>query len=291
MMSENTKNNSPIVQFENVTKTFNAGTSKEFTAIKDINFVVNNIENQGEFIGLLGPSGCGKSTILNILAGLTPHFPQTKGRVTVNGTEVTGPGRDRGMIFQKYSSFPHLTVIQNIEFGIKLMSEDDRKKIIGEAPTSKSIRKYAKEWIHKVKLSGNENKYPHQLSGGMQQRVAIARSLSVKPKILLLDEPFSALDEPTRLVMQDLLLNLWKETQSTVFMVSHSISEAVYLSDRVWLFTPSPGNLAMEISDIPRMEEGALLAQERSDFKENSRIIAEEFQKLVENRDKSYEIT
>ncbi len=275
----------PILTFENVSKIFFKNTPKEFTAIKDVNFQVDDIEHEGEFIALLGPSGCGKSTVMNIIAGLSPHFPPTSGKALLRGEPITGPGKDRGMIFQKYSSFPHLTVLQNIMFGIELMSEADKKELLNAEPDKDIITNYAMDWVKKVKLEGNEYKYPNQLSGGMQQRVAIARTLALKPRIILMDEPFSALDEPTRLSMQDLLHNLWLETQSTVFMISHSISEAVFLADRIWMFTPSPGTIAFEISDLPRATDNALFEQEKPDFKENVMVITEHFQKIAENRE------
>ena len=279
------KTSKPIVSFRNVSKVFFQGTPKEFTAIENVNFEVEDIENEGEFIALIGPSGCGKSTVLNIIAGLFPHFPPTTGKALLRGEPIVGPGKDRGMIFQKYSSFPHMTVLQNIAYGVEIMSEDDKKELLDGDISTSAIKDYAMEWIDKVKLSGNEYKYPNQLSGGMQQRVAIARTLALEPRIILLDEPFSALDEPTRLSMQDLLKNLWKETRSTVFMISHSISEAVYLADRVWMFTPSPGTIAVEISDLPKCEDLALIEQEKPDFKENVMIITETFQQIAEKRE------
>jgi len=279
------KSEKPIISFKNVTKTFFPDTPKAFTAIKDINFEVEDLEDKGEFIALIGPSGCGKSTVINIISGLSPHFPPTEGKVLLRGEPITGPGKDRGMIFQKYSSFPHMTVLQNISYGIEIMSEDDKKELLGDSVTKDAIRDYAMEWIEKVKLTGNEYKYPNQLSGGMQQRVAIARTLALRPRIILLDEPFSALDEPTRLSMQDLLRNLWLETKSTVFMISHSISEAVYLADRIWMFTPSPGTIVTEISDLPAATDEALKEQEKADFKENVMLITEVFQKIAENRE------
>lgn len=275
-----------IVSFSGVSKTFYKGTPKEFTAIKDVNFAVEDRPNKGEFIALLGPSGCGKSTVINIIAGLAPHFPQTTGKVLLHGEPITGPGRDRGMIFQKYSSFPHLNVLQNVSFGIDLLSEEDKGRLIGVSrPSKKDVFDYTMEWIKAVKLEGHEYKFPHQLSGGMQQRAAIARTLALKPRIILMDEPFSALDEPTRLSMHDLLLDLWRKTCSTVFLVSHSISEAVFLADRIWMFTPSPGTIALEVSDLPEMEGDALYEQEKSSFKENVMIITEAFQKTIKVRE------
>lgn len=278
--------NVPIVKFEGVSKTFYKGTKKEFTAIKDVSFEVEDREDKGQFIALLGPSGCGKSTVINIIAGLTPHFPHTTGKVLLHGKPLEGPGRDRGMIFQKYSSFPHLNVLQNVAFGVMLMSQNDRDALLEKKNASyDDVAEYAMEWIDAVKLKGNEYKFPHELSGGMQQRAAIARTLSMKPRIILMDEPFSALDEPTRLSMQDLTLNLWRKTKSTVFLVTHSISEAVFLADRIWMFSPSPGTIKLEVADLPEMEGDALLEQEKSVFKENVLMITEAFQKITKVRE------
>jgi NitT/TauT family transport system ATP-binding protein len=223
-----------IVNFQGVTKTYNAGEPKEFTAIKDISFEVEDLPNVGEFISVLGPSGCGKSTILRLIAGLAPHWPASVGKVEFQGKPVTGPGPDRGMVFQDYSNFPHLTVVDNIAFGLECagVAKADR-------------RAQAKEWMTRVGLDPEKdgNKYQHQLSGGMNQRVAIARTLILKPKLIIMDEPFGALDPTTRQRMQDLLLGLWKDLEATVFFVTHDVEEAVYLGDRVMILSPSPGTI------------------------------------------------
>ncbi len=275
----------PVVTFKNVTKTFFPGTSREFTAIENISFEIDDLPGVGEFIALIGPSGCGKSTVLNIIAGLGPHFPPTGGQALVRNKPIEGPGKDRGMIFQKYSSFPNRDVLSNVTFGIEIMSHAEKKELLGEEPTPGNIKEYAIKWIKRVRLSGSEYKYPHQLSGGMQQRVAIARTLALKPRIILMDEPFSALDEPTRLVMQDLILELWNEVEATVFIVSHSIAEAVYLGDRIWIFATAPGRLAMEIKGLPRFRGKALEIQEKPDFKENVKMVTEQFQEINETGD------
>lgn len=275
----------PVVKFTGVSKVFSKGTPKEFTAIRDVNFEVDDIPGTGEFIAVIGPSGCGKSTMLNIIAGLAPHFPPTSGEALVRNRPIQGPGKDRGMIFQKYSSFPNRDVLHNVTFGMELMSHEERKELLGEEPTESNIKDYAMKWIRRVKLGGSEFKYPNQLSGGMQQRVAIARTLALKPRIILMDEPFSALDEPTRLVMQDLILEIWREVEATVFIISHSIAEAVYLGDRLWIFSKAPGTIAVEITGLPRFVGNALVEQERADFKENVRIVTETFQKICESLD------
>ena len=230
----------PIVSFRNVHKVFNPGTPNEFVALQNINFEIEDLPDIGEFIALVGPSGCGKSTVLNLIQGFQEVGGPTAGEVLVRSKPVTGPGRDRGMIFQKYSSFPHLTVLQNVMFGLQLNRES-----LGYS--SKVMEKLARDMLAKVGMAGHEEKYPYQLSGGQQQRVAIARTLALKPRIILMDEPFSALDEPTRIEMQQLITNLWNEVEATVFIVTHSIAEAVYLSDRIFMFKANPGRLVSQI--------------------------------------------
>jgi ABC-type nitrate/sulfonate/bicarbonate transport system ATPase subunit len=253
----------PVIEFKGVSKTFNPGAPTQFTALKDINFAIEDVPNYGEFIAIVGPSGCGKSTILNLIQGFADVYPPSAGEVLVRGKKVTGPGRDRGMIFQKYSSFPHRTVLENVTFGLEL-NQDELK--LGRSDR----RARAWEWIKRVGLGGHEHKYPHQLSGGQQQRVAIARSLVLKPQIILMDEPFSALDEPTRHEMQRLIMELWNEVEATVMIVTHSIAEAVYLGDRVWIMAAGPGRIAREFTDvIPKTRDAdPITAQEAPAFKE-----------------------
>ena len=268
-----------VVEFQNVTKIFDYGTAKAFKAIEDISFTVEDTPGVGEFVTIVGPSGCGKSTILNLIAGFDSHYPPTFGQVLVRGEPVTGPGVDRGMIFQKYGSFPHKTVLQNVQFGLEI----NRKSMsLGRG----EIKDIASNWIEKVGLAGHENKYPNQLSGGQQQRVAIARTLAVKPRIILMDEPFSALDEPTRIEMHRLLVKLWHEVQATVFMVTHSISEAVYLGDRLWIMTPGPGKLGMEVRDAlpPRPDIDPEDVLVRPDFLEAIKVIGDAFKDISEGQ-------
>ncbi len=234
----------PVTEFRNVSKIFNPGTSRHCVALEGLDFSIEDSPGRGEFIAIVGPSGCGKSTMLNLLAGFKEVYPPSRGEILVHGRPICGPGIDRGMIFQKYSSFPHMTVLKNICFGLEI---NRSKSGIGH----KEIVSQARQWIEQVGLGGHENKYPHQLSGGQQQRVAIARSLILKPRIILMDEPFSALDEPTRLEMQKLLVNLWQEIAATVFIVTHSLVEAVYFGDRVWVFRRNPGSIQKEFRDIP----------------------------------------
>jgi len=186
----------------------------------------------GELITIVGPSGCGKSTVLRIIAGLKPHYPPTSGEAMVLGKPITEPGPDRGLVDQKYSLLPHLDVLENIAFGLKLRG----------MPREERLEK-AQQWVKKVGLEGSESKYPSELSGGMQQRVSIAATLILGPRILLMDEPFGALDPAIRLRMQELLISLWQEQQATVFLVTHSVEEAVYLGDRVFLMAAKPGRL------------------------------------------------
>ncbi len=244
----------PVVEFVNVTKTYNAGQPNAFTAIKDLAFSVQDKSEAGEFIGVLGPSGCGKSTILKLIAGLEPQHPPTSGTVSVMGEVVSGPGADRGMVFQDYTSFDHRTVLDNITFGLEC-----------HGVPRKVREELGRHWIEQVGLdvTHDQNKYPHELSGGMRQRVAIARSLILKPRVILMDEPFGALDPQTRLNMQDLLVSLWRKVQATVFFVTHSIEEAVYLGDRVYVLSSSPGTLAREIEVEPPDRSAAKMQREQ----------------------------
>lgn len=231
-----------VVEFRKVAKTYNVGGANEFTAIRDINFVVEDLHGKGEFVCVLGPSGCGKSTILRLIAGLEPQHPATEGEVLVLGKPVLGPGSDRGMVFQDYTSFDHRTVLDNVTFGLECAGFPRKERA-----------ELGREWIAKVGLNVEKDadKYPHELSGGMRQRVAIARTLILRPRIILMDEPFGALDPLTRLNMQDLLVKLWKEVEATVFFITHSIEEAVFLGDRVYMMSNSPGTILEELEIEP----------------------------------------
>jgi NitT/TauT family transport system ATP-binding protein len=231
-----------VVVFKNVSKTFGTGPNAK-PAIENVSFVVEDLPNIGELVTIVGPSGCGKSTVLRTIAGLKPHFPPTKGEVLVFGKPVQDPGPDRGLVDQRYSLLPHLNVLENVAFGLKL-------KGVGGAER----RDRAGEWIKKVGLEGSEAKFPSELSGGMQQRVALAATLILGPRILLMDEPFGALDPGIRLRMQELLLTLWKDQEATVFLVTHSVEEAVYLGDRVFVMAAKPGRL-VDILKVPRPNE------------------------------------
>ena len=257
----------PVVELRNVSVRFGA-----FLAVHDISFNIQDIPDHGEFVTIIGPSGCGKSTLLNLVAGF---LKPTEGDVLVRGKPVPGPGRDRGMIFQQYSSFPNLTVLQNVMFGLEINHLED---------SHAARRSRAEKVLEQVELSEHMQKYPHQLSGGQQQRVAIARSLVMEPQILLMDEPFSALDEPTRLEMQELIVKLWHRIQPTILCVTHNVTEAVYLGERVLIFSHAPGQIAYDISDMIPQSAGIppLVAQEQPDFKNAVYVVAEAFRRVSE---------
>ena len=239
-MSESPASPAPrpnVVDFSHVTKRFGS-----LTVVRDVTFSVPDLHDTGEFIAILGPSGCGKSTVLRLIAGLRPHHPPTEGTVLVAGKPVECPGSDRSMVFQDYTSFDNRTVEDNVAFGLECRGVAARER-----------RELAREWIAKVGLDVNRDasKYPSELSGGMRQRVAIARTLILSPRIILMDEPFGALDPTTRLHMQALLVDLWREAHATVFFVTHSIEEAVYLGDRVYIFSSAPGTILKEMAVPP----------------------------------------
>jgi NitT/TauT family transport system ATP-binding protein len=261
----------PVVEVRDLTVRFG-----DFTAVSELSFAIEDRPKSGEFISIVGPSGCGKSTILNCIAGL---LRPSAGEVLVGGKPIEGPGRDRGFIFQQYSSFPHLSVLKNVLFGMDLNAAELGLDGAG-------MRERAMDLIRHVGLLGHEHKYPHQLSGGQQQRVAIARTLALEPRIILMDEPFSALDEPTRLEMQELIVGLWYRIHPTIFCITHSISEAVYLGERVWIMTPAPGQIAYDIRENipPSFGVPPVVAQERSDFKEAVKIVTEAFRRVAERK-------
>ncbi len=187
---------------------------------------------ENDFITILGPSGCGKSTLLRIIAGLDR---QTAGEVLLDGTRITGPGADRGMVFQSYTLFPWLTVQDNVCFGLRERG----------LPRPEQVA-VAQGYLHKVGLKGFEKHFPKQLSGGMQQRTALARALANKPRMLLMDEPFGALDHQTRELMQELLLGIWEAERTTVLFVTHDIDEAVFMGNRVMVMSARPGRIKLD---------------------------------------------
>jgi NitT/TauT family transport system ATP-binding protein len=229
------------IQVKSVYRKFLDPQGNTIEALRDINLEVDDEfasdgRDVGEFRVLLGPSGCGKSTILRLIAGL--DFP-TSGEILVNGNPVLGPGRDRGMVFQKYTSFPWLTVAENIAYGMKIngVPKDEQREIVAKL-------------VEAVGLKGFERSYPGTLSGGMQQRVAIARTLAVRPEVILMDEPFGALDAQTRSDMQELLLRIWDESASTILFVTHDVEEAIYLADHIFIMSSRPGTI-VEALPVP----------------------------------------
>lgn len=231
------------IELKKVGRTFVGSQGEPIEAVRDCNLIIEDRfatdgKDIGEFHVLLGPSGCGKSTVLRMIAGLDSP---TTGDVLVNGKKVTGPGADRGMVFQKYTSFDWLTVEENIAYGLKLKGSESRD-IVNHLLEATGLEKFAKA-------------YPRTLSGGMQQRVAIARTLAVRPQVVLMDEPFGALDAQTRNDMQALLLKVWEESASTIVFVTHDVAEAVYLADRIYVMSSRPGTIVDEMAvpfDRPR---------------------------------------
>ncbi len=223
------------VSLKNITKCFD-----DLVAVKDLNFIVED----DEFVSLLGPSGCGKTTVLRLIAGLEKP---TKGEIYENGKIITGPGPDRGMVFQEFALFPWRTVIKNVEFGLEIKGLPKNER-----------RKKALEYIDLVNLEGFEDTHPSELSGGMKQRVGIARALANEPDVLLMDEPFGSLDAQTRNIIQRELLGIWEKTGKTVIFVTHSVDEALFLSDRVIVLTARPASVKKEFKiDLPRPRDRA----------------------------------
>lgn len=239
------------LKIENVSKVFARVESDQVThALQDVSAEMTS----GEFVSLVGPSGCGKSTILRLVAGL---ISPTLGRVTVNGSEIDGPSPDRGLVFQNPTLFPWLTVEKNISFGLDIRSD--------KAGKADKVR-------HMLEITGLErfkNDYPAQLSGGMAQRVALVRTLINEPEILLLDEPLGALDEFTRMNMQDEILNIWMQKKQLALMVTHSIDEAVYMGTRVLVMEADPGRIVADIridEDFPRDRSSASFVEYRNEI-------------------------
>ncbi|WP_426420335.1 ABC transporter ATP-binding protein [Bradyrhizobium genosp. A] len=227
------------ISFEQVRKEFDVRgeggrPAGRFTALQDITLDVRC----GEFLVLVGPSGCGKSTLLDLLGGLTTP---TSGRILLDGRPIAGPGRDRGIVFQQYALFPWRTAAENVEFGLEIAGFKAGQRL-----------EIARHFLDLVGLSGFANRYPHELSGGMKQRVAIARSLAYDPEVLLMDEPFAALDAQTRETLQGELLRIWRATGKTIVFITHGIDEAVVLGQRVAVMTSRPGRIK-QLIDIPEV--------------------------------------
>ena len=243
---------------KNVARCFRSADGRRVDALENVNLEVQDAYSRegsdiGEFRVLLGPSGCGKSTLLRLIAGL--DRPDS-GEVFVNDRPVRAPGKDRGMVFQKYTSFPWLTVADNIAYGLKIngVPAEKRRETVGQ-------------WIEAVGLSGFEKAYPETLSGGMQQRVAIARTLALRPEVILMDEPFGALDAQTRGEMQQLLLRIWQETASTILFVTHDVEEAIYLADRIFIMSAHPGTIVEDVQ-VPFDRPRNLDLKQRNEFHE-----------------------
>lgn len=219
------KTHSGSVSIEKLGICFKSARGEEVEAVRDF---TANIEPE-EFVSIIGPSGCGKSTVLNVIAGFVEA---TEGSVKIDGKEIQEPSPDRGVVFQDYALFPWLNVLENAGFGLKMQQVDKETR-----------RKIAQEKIDQVRLKGFEAKYPHELSGGMKQRVAIARILASNPGVMLMDEPFGALDAQTREMMQELLLEIWQQSRSTVVFITHDLDEAIFLSDKIILMSARPGTV------------------------------------------------
>ena len=230
---------SPELEIIGLSKTFRwqkKGVPHELLALDSLDLTIS----KGEFITVIGPSGSGKTTLLRIVAGLIGF---DRGEVRINGAPVTGPGRDRAVVFQSFGLFPWKTVLENIMLPLTVRKEVSNE----EAEDSARLN------LDKVGLTGFEDAHPHQLSGGMQQRVGLARALTADPDIFLMDEPFGSIDAQTRLVMQEELLRIWSETRKTVMFVTHDLDEAVMLADRVAVLSPGPGTVQDElVVDLPR---------------------------------------
>ena len=225
----------PFIRAHNITLVFKSKNRDPVTALDKLSFDIA----KGEFVSIVGPSGCGKSTFLNLLLGL---LRTNSGQLQMDGKAITGPGQERAMVFQEFGLLPWRTVTANVELGLELK---------GIATAQRMER--AMELIKLVGLNGFERHYPHELSGGMKQRVGLARALATEPDVLLMDEPFAALDAQTRDLMQSELLQIWERTRKTVLFVTHSIEEAAYLSDRVIVMTARPGRTKETLKiDLPR---------------------------------------
>jgi len=246
------------ITVRNVSRSFVSGKGEPVNALQNITFEIEDAYSRqgrdiGEFRVLLGPSGCGKSTLLRLIAGLDRP---DGGDVLVNDQPVHGPGKDRGMVFQKYTSFPWLTVADNIAYGLKIngVPADKRKETVAQL-------------VQAIGLGGFEDAYPDTLSGGMQQRVAIARILALRPSVILMDEPFGAIDAQTRSEMQQLLLKIWDETASTILFVTHDVEEAIYLADRIFIMSSHPGTIIEDVQ-VPFDRPRDLSLKQRNEFHE-----------------------
>jgi ABC-type nitrate/sulfonate/bicarbonate transport system ATPase subunit len=253
-----------LIEIANLSKTFPArGKDAPVEALKDVSLSIAD----GEFVTVLGPSGCGKTTLLRMVAGL---IRADSGTISIDGKVVTGPGPERAMVFQSIALMPWATILGNVAFGLKLRG----------VPRSER-EAHAKELLELVGLSGFENRLPGELSGGMQQRVGLARALAVNPKILLMDEPFGALDEQTRRLLQEELLQIWEATRKTVIFITHSMEEAVLLGDQIVLMSPRPGRV-VDVMKVPLPRPRAAAVDRIEGSAEFAAITAELWHRLRE---------
>jgi NitT/TauT family transport system ATP-binding protein len=246
----------PLLVVEGLRKSYaNPYTQEEVVATDDLSFSVD----AGDFVSILGPSGCGKTTVLNIIAGFVEP---TEGRVLLRGKAIEKPGPDRGVVFQSFALFPWKSVLANVTFGLKMRGVPRKER-----------QRIGREYLDLVGLDGFENRYPHELSGGMQQRVGVARVLANEPDVMLMDEPFASVDAQTRMKLQEDLTRIWEARHPTIFFVTHDVEEAVFLSDRVIVLTPRPGRVR-RIVDIqtPRPREWRALLDD-ADFRRTTQQI------------------
>lgn len=255
-----------MIEVIDVSKIYGSVPEDQVVALSGVSLSIK----EGEFVSLIGASGCGKTTLLKIIDGL---MPPSQGRIEIDGNLVTGPGPDRAVVFQDFALMPWANVIQNVAFGLRIRG----------VPKNERFEKAARH-IAKVGLEGFETKYPGQLSGGMQQRVGLARALAVKPKILLMDEPFGSLDAQTRHLMQEDLLGMLEEEDLTVVFVTHDMDEAVYLSDRVAIMSPRPGRI-MEVLDVNLPEGGSPEGRRTAEFLELTNYIWEKLRDAVRRQE------
>ncbi len=251
-----------FLQISNITKVYTQQ-NVENKVLSSINVDIQ----EGEFVSILGPSGCGKSTLLSMVAGL---LKPTEGEIRLKGSVITKPGKDRGMVFQQAALFPWMTVEENVLFAIRDMKDKEERE------------KRALHYLKMVQLGSNLKQYPHELSGGMQQRVSIARALAMDPTVLLMDEPFGALDEQTRLRLQQELETIWLQTKKTVLFVTHSIHESIKLSDRILVMGTRPGTIIADIkvdAARPRLRTNEEVAHLESQI---SAMLEKEIDKVVE---------
>lgn len=233
------------IEIQAVTKVFGGSGTAPLVAVQDMSCEIA----PGEFLCIIGPSGCGKSTLLTMLAGF---MRPTSGQLLKAGSAIVGPGPDRTVMFQEYGLYPWMTVRQNVEFGLE-----------AKGLPAATRREVGQKFIDMVHLSGFEERYPHQISGGMKQRVSIARALAPDPEVVLMDEPFAALDSLTRDLLQEEILQIWERTRKTVVLITHNIDEAVFLADRVIVMTARPGTIkGIQRIDIPRPRDPSIRAND-----------------------------